>query len=511
MDLKDEEQVQLATVDQQNQIVREENTEETEINTKMADSKSSPLKIIIIVVITLIILCGVAVLIWYLTTLKESNSKTNDAELEEIQNWSENLILSTNIDSTGLEHGIIYKQLNLSIQDNGINRINFNQFYEYNGPIGYSKTWLNAQSRTVYNYALAYEHRKDERFLYYAVNGINAIFNYFYDNVYGGYYRSIILYDNGTLIIDNPTKDVAQHQFLLKALSKLYQVTLNETYLNKAVEVYDILCTDFTDSTDVGLYGTLTRNFANVTSMGKSSGIMLGFLHSLFDLYETYKMYNDINNGEKAGMLVLLETKANEIYEFMMDLRVDVTVWNDNNAKQTYKVICLNNDDQWEPDSSMLVIDNILAADTFKLSLYIWKFMDLGVISKTDENILNVNQLFEYSIALSFDDKTGSLAFKYYNTTLGWYWWHSTQWWMGIEALRTVVYYNYNSLYEDQKYIQGLQRKALNWFNDTFYDPKYGGLYASADDYNKGGEWKVGYHTIEATFTILDIQGYFAN
>eukprot|EP01084_Bolivina_argentea_P142958 251112_1 len=234
-----EEQVELATVtDDQLNInpANDDDGNEVEIKEKIPESKGPNQKTIIIIVVALLILVGIIILIVVLATgAKDAGGSDekpgNEDVIIDIEEWSYNILLSKEIDATGLEHGILYKQLNLTQTPDGINRINFDGNYSYNGPMSYTQTWLNAQSRTVYNFALAYENTNELAFLNYAENGIQGIFNDFYDEIYGGYFRSIIKYNNGTRIIDNDEKDSYQHNFLIKALSKLYQVTLNETYL----------------------------------------------------------------------------------------------------------------------------------------------------------------------------------------------------------------------------------------------------------------------------------------
>ena len=156
---------------------------------------------------------------------------------------------------------------------------------------------------------------------------------------------------------------------------------------------------NFTDQTGVGPYPTLRRNFnGSDDGNARNTDPVLHFFHSSQKLYEAYETYYDVNPDATEPMLDYIAERINRIYAFVLEIRVDVNIIDIyTNLPRNFSVICLNyiyseSDNKWIVDPSFDdPLDNTIVGHGFEFAFFIWRYMDYGVIAKTDENILNAN------------------------------------------------------------------------------------------------------------------------
>eukprot|EP01084_Bolivina_argentea_P132735 234236_1 len=449
---------------------------------------------------TLIIACIVSVVVYFLVASGYSHKYDIDAD------WVYNLILSTKIDSSEMQHGVLHKDIMLRQPKNGLYRVDFDEFYVDNGPENFTTSHLTAQSRIVFNFALAYQETQDEKYLIGMNYGLEVLLSDFYDDIYGGYYVQITKFENDTYIITNDTKNSYHLAFVIKALSKVYQVTLNETHLFKAMEVYDLLWNNFTDFTSIGMHWEKNRNFSVVLSNFKTDNNMLHVFHASKFLFKSIELYEKVSNSSLTNYKIFLIGKINDIFYFVMDLRVFRNYsWIANGLliERTYLILCENFDEDW-----ICPVDNEPSiGHSLEFAVFMWNLIDMELIDKTEENIQNINDMFTYAIELSYNASTGSLYHRFGQTT------HVQDWWTGLEAIRTLTYFYYeNDEYShmDKDELLYILNAVITNFKENYYDPIYGGVYANpfGNDFRKGFDWKIAFHVIESAFDILNMINY---
>ncbi len=439
-----------------------------------------------------VILCiGVVVFIFI-------SSQFTDTEINFDRQWFYDIILNEDFDNTNLPHGILLKQLNLTQPQQGVYRINFDRYWNYNGTHTMDLTIsLNAQSRIIYNFAIAYKNNSYQPFLDAMYNGMHILLTQFYDNIYDGYYRQITLLPNKSYVVIDASKDSYHLSFAIKALCAAYTVTLNETYLHNATHIYRLLMNNFVDYTGTGLYYLLNENMTDAIPSGnirKSDNNMLHFLHCLMKLYETYKVYYNSNNIVNGSMLIEISQRINAVYDFLMTLRVNATFTVGNDTAE-YLVLPAEYDENW--DAYEPYNRNINYGNGFEYTLFLWECINNGIIEWNDTNVWNANNIFDYSLHIGYNQ-----SMKLFDSGT-----QGMEWWVGIEALRTMVYFYYENSYSNYSNSQlfTLIYDAHNGYKSEFYDRLYGGVYQNPlqYEYDKSGIWKVGYHVSESCFDIL--------
>ncbi len=102
----------------------------------------------------------------------------------------------------------------------------------------------------------AYNYTGDMKYLQYAEDIWNWDQNFFFDDVYGGYYVRLNQ-DNSIAIGD---KGMFEHGWFGLATARLYDATGNSTYLDQIAYIYTFVTANFYDIGDGSYYGALTRD-----------------------------------------------------------------------------------------------------------------------------------------------------------------------------------------------------------------------------------------------------------
>lgn len=478
---------------------------------RQASSKKKCKLTILAIVIVALLLTGVIVLIWWFE-LRSSDDEASDA-FDFDRDWFEDVILSKNIDSTGLEHGFLYKSLILYEPEEGLYRTQFDQYWDYNGPDVnetniHSASTLTAQSRIINNFAFAFQQTNEPEFLMAMYQGLDVLFNEFSDNVYGGYYEQIVKYRNGTYQVTNSDKSSYHLAFAIKALSKVYEVTLNTTVLEKATAIYHLLQNNFTDFTGTGIYQVMNEDMTEIVEETKSDNNMLHWFHCLGKLYKAYSIYYEEQNVTEIAddmlSLQIIADSINDVYDLLMSVRVRGNFTyndpgNDELVEKEYLVLPRSYYGNWT--AYQPIQSNVDWGHNFEYSLFIWEYIELGVINDNDTNVWNTENIFNGCMDIGYNKSKGYIPSR--GGAPG------GSWWEQIEALRTMIYYYYKC---PCKYDGGDNRlkqdinNLLNMYKEYYYDLEYGGVYWNPwnNEFNKGTVWKIGYHLVESCFDVLE-------
>ena len=458
----------------------------------------------------IIIVIAVGVIIYI---LDQQSSDSSEASLD--IDWFYNVILSETIDASQLPHGILNKLLNLTnpSQRMGMYRGGWDVNWSYSGRLDPPEEFaligqnsLTVQARYVYNFAQTYQMTQDPKWLDAMQPGLDLLLTIYYDNVNGGYYNAPRLYRNGTYENTNTDKLCYPQTFMLKCLSKCYEVTLNETYLDKATEIYQVLANNLTDQTGIGLYRQMNENFTinqHVNSRGDNE--MLHYFHGLGKLYTAYEMAGD----DYVQMRLEVAQRINTVYDFMMDAREYATFnasrFNVDEDGTEYLVIARWFDGNWtaEDNEERLLEDNVNIGHNFEWSLFINEYIDWGIIEMNRNNTWNADNIMNYCMDLGWNETAGIIMGLPDSN-------EQTRWWIGLEALRTMAYYYYvNEKSEDFDYDRDelMERliSATEGYKKVFYDKLYGGIYYDpmSQIFGKIRSTKAGYHTSECCYEIL--------
>eukprot|EP01084_Bolivina_argentea_P131440 232007_1 len=388
--------------DQQNSIKN--------INDKRNVSTRNIITVVALVVIIIVVLS----IVIYLIQQEAKSSANIDIR------WCYDVTLGINIDDTQLEEGVLnkYVQGNLTEYQQGMYRRDFDFSYQYNGrdeEIVQSYNTLIEQSRFVNIFAEAYARTNNSQFLQAMWYGIDELFTAYYDTEFGGYFWQVQKFKNGSYTIIEDYKESESTAFLIKALSTVYKVTLNETILLKATQIYWYLINNFTDETGIGLRDIFNRNFSVDLSLGRS--IMQHEFHSFGKLYEAYKIY-----GQNPDMEQELFNRINNMYDFYMTLRVNATFNGSNSNTRfvdgiTYTVLPTAYTTNWTVYYINSQYKGMNIGVNFEVALWISQMVGLGVIPNNDTNQQNINIFKLITAQQEIQVRDAALY-----------------WWVGIEA-----------------------------------------------------------------------------
>lgn len=190
-------------------------------------------------------------------------------------------------------------------------------------------------SRILWTFSSAYRILKDPKYLEIATYSYNYIMNHFWDSKNGGLFWSI---DSKGDVVDSKKQAYAQG-FGIYGLSEYFRITEDKKALDCAIELYDILESNFKDNLNGGYLEALSREFKPLKDMRlsdkddncpKSMNTHLHILEPYSNLYRVYK--NSDLSKSIEGLLNIFSDKIiapdrnsfNLFFDLNWEVRSDV-------------------------------------------------------------------------------------------------------------------------------------------------------------------------------------------
>ena len=323
------------------------------------------------------------------------------------------------------------------------------------------------QGRMIYAFSVGYDILGDSRYLELAKHGFDFLLEKFWDDTFGGWYRSVFR--------DGRAKDTDKHTidqaFVLIGLVKYYRITRDETAKEYITKTYEVLEQKVWDEQYLGYYERCARDWSPVSNK-KTICSQLDVLTAIVHLYdlEQQEIFRD-----------KLEQVASLIVSRMYD------------KKYCCVLETFHRDWRYNPRVSM---DKIQFGHNLKAALLLLEICRLtGNLSYFEY----AKRLVDYCLRHGWDRR--HRGFYQHASRSGFLATSEKLWWPeceGMVALLLVYSVTSNEVYFD--YFQEL---ADFWFMH-FVDHENGECFTAcrADgnvkDDRKGYDWKAAYHTVNA-------------
>ena len=321
---------------------------------------------------------------------------------------------------------------------------------------------LVSQTRPIANFAIAYEHTGNRRFFDAAENGAQYLISTFRDNRHGGYYWSV----NESGAATNQTKRLYGHAFVLFGLSTLARAGGGKTWINTAVETWEVVKEQFTHP--AGGYQNILEHDLKPTSFPESQNPLMHLFEALLSL------------GELPGCEKYLEDASN-LAAFVIEELVQ------SDTGLLPELFDVN----WRPlpESEGNRID---VGHAFE-----WAFLlSSGVRAGLEDSFVNHAERFlDIGIRLGLNHHAGDIASP--ATLDGSAVRRLGAYWEPCEALRALFHH---AAFRGKTANYGLFTQVADFIFSSLIDNEHGGWYTSADPQTgivndaKGSQWKLDYH-----------------
>ncbi len=336
-------------------------------------------------------------------------------------------------------------------------------------------------SRILWTFSSAYHRLGNPEYLKTAEYSKNYILKYFFDAEFGGTYWKLA--SNGTPA--DTKKQIYSQAFFIYALSEFYKASGDNTCLNKAISLFNIIENHSFDNSLNGYFEAYSRDWKLLEDLRlsdkdanekKTTNTHLHILEAYTNLYQVWK--------DK-----LLESKLRNLVNLFLDTIVDPVSHH----------LLLFFDEKWNSKSSLVSYGHDIEAS--------WLILE-GAVALEDENLIAKAKSVCTSLAIASLEglqEDGSLVYEKDDAEKVAD--NDRHWWPQAEAMVGLM-----NLYEMTHQEVQLSRaiQCWNFIRDNLVDRKKGEWYWSiradgtvnvADD--KAGFWKCPYHNSRACLEVL--------
>ena len=338
---------------------------------------------------------------------------------------------------------------------------------------------LVSQSRLLFVFAEAYRQTGDERYIQAVKQGADYLMEHFQDREYGGYYLGCA--PDGTITDDR--KRSYGHVFVIFGLAHAYEVTGEQRFLQGAFDAGETIHTKFRDNHG-GICQMMTRDFVDQDRHRNQNPVM-HLTEALLTLAEI--------SGEKKYLEM-----AREWIDFLFIPtfeRKDIALL----EFYDFKWQPLTDEDLADSEPGMIVIGHQLEW-AFLLS----RAVEMGLPETYLEHAefvlksgLDIGFDTDYGGLMTGATKEGKLAKDHKG------------FWEQTETIRTLLNF---VVRHERRDLEPVLDKAVEFFRRYQYDSEFGGIFPSLTregsvvQDNKGGLYKLDYHTIAMIQEVLRLE-----
>jgi len=331
---------------------------------------------------------------------------------------------------------------------------------------GESVGTLVSQSRLLYVFSNGYRVTRDPEIIRTIRSGGSFLIDCFYDEAEGGFVWACD--ENGSK--KDFTKDAYGHAFTVLGLVNAFRAIKEEIFLEKALEIFDLLDTRFADEQG-GIIWKMSRDWKDLDTNRSQNPIM----HTFEALLALLSIVNQEDQRTR------IQNKLSDLKDFLFsrvpsgDRIIFPELYNRS----------------WEP---------IHSGNGGYISvghLFEWAFLLSQGVKKgmPDTNLILAGKLLETCLSLGYQKEKGYI--KTWIDETGKVIRDEISWWEQSEGLRTLLHF---IIQFDRRDLKNYFDAIFHFVQDHFLDPVYGGWFTSLDplglplDTNKGSTWKLDYH-----------------
>jgi mannobiose 2-epimerase len=338
---------------------------------------------------------------------------------------------------------------------------------------------LNA--RILWMFSAVYRKLKNAEDLGLAQRAYSYINEYFFDPEFGGYYWSL----SPTGTPHETKKQIYAQAFVIYALSEYFKVTRDQTILQKAIDLFQLIEKHSFDNIKNGYIEARSREWAEMGDIRLSAKdmnekkSMNTHLHVLEAYANLYLVWKDPHLKKQLENLILI----------FSDIIIDQ---NDNHQILFF-------DDDWNSKSSIISFGHDIETS--------WLLHEAALIS---ENRKLIDLISERSLKMVEAVKAGISpkgALYYENDRQGKHVELEIEWWAQAEAV--VGFLNAYMLKKDPELLE-IALRVTQFIEDFVVDKKYGEWFFRVTEHGepilkheKAGFWKCPYHNSRACIEIL--------
>jgi mannobiose 2-epimerase len=338
---------------------------------------------------------------------------------------------------------------------------------------------LNA--RILWMFSAVYRKLKNAEDLGLAQRAYSYINEYFFDPEFGGYYWSL----SPTGTPHETKKQIYAQAFVIYALSEYFKVTRDQTILQKAIDLFQLIEKHSFDNIKNGYIEARSREWAEMGDIRLSAKdmnekkSMNTHLHVLEAYANLYLVRKDPHLKKQLENLILI----------FSDIIIDQ---NDNHQILFF-------DDDWNSKSSIISFGHDIETS--------WLLHEAALIS---ENRKLIDLISERSLKMVEAVKAGISpkgALYYENDRQGKHVELEIEWWAQAEAV--VGFLNAYMLKKDPELLE-IALRVTQFIEDFVVDKKYGEWFFRVTEHGepilkheKAGFWKCPYHNSRACIEIL--------
>ncbi len=345
---------------------------------------------------------------------------------------------------------------------------------------------LITQARSVYIFAVGYLVTHQDRYRIAACHCADFLLRYFKDSVHGGYYWSVGCRGD----LRSKSKHAPGHAQLLLAFCALYRATNDMSYLKYAMGVADNLRTRFRDP-----HGGVSRSLKQTWEDPETRRFLTPITHaveSYLFLADTLKYafprQNHYHENHRNTVLAEVRRLADFLIEKSNPLQ--------NGGFPEFFAIT------WRPLAEK---DGGVYSSGHQF-MWAWLLSVCAEVGFPDKYQVLADRLLKNGIKLGLCDNG---AIRSYTNKIGSVKPGNTLWWEQAEAIRAISYYIAR---HDRNDLVHHQRKLVEFANNHFIDPEYGGWYyalrpdGTVFQDEKGNPWKVDYHQASLCYECCRVQ-----
>ncbi len=369
--------------------------------------------------------------------------------------------------------------LNSAVDPNGFFYPNLGRDWSRSGdPVG----TLVSQSRLLFVFSNGYRVTRDPQVLEAIRSGGSFLIDNFHDRTEGGYLWAC---DNNGFITDF-SKDAYGHAFALLGLVNAFEATGEDIFLEKALEIFDLLDTRFVNQQG-GIIWKMSRKWQDLDENRSQNPIM----HT-FEALLALLPYVDHDNLKGR-----VQKKLSGLVDFLFS-RI---------PKGEQLILPELYTRSWEPIHS----GNggyVSVGHLFEWAFLLSKGVEKGL---PENNHTLAGKLLETGLSLGYHKEKGYI--KTWIDEGGEVIRDEISWWEQSEALRALLHF---IMQFDRQDVKDYFDAILHFVQDHFIDPVHGGWFTSLDpwgvprDTNKGSAWKLDYHQtalcMEAIYYLTENQ-----
>ncbi len=358
---------------------------------------------------------------------------------------------------------ILPNWLHAAVDTNGFFYPNLSRDWSRSGdPVG----TLVSQTRMLYVFSNGYRVTGDPQVEEAIRSGGSFLLDYFYDPADGGFVWAC---DNNGYITDF-TKDAYGHAFALLGLVNAFEATGEGIFLEKALEIFDLLETRFVDQQG-GIIWKMSRKWQDLDENRSQNPIMHTF-EALLALLPVVR---------QQDMRRRIQHKLSEMVDFLFS-RIP-------SGEQLILPELYTR--SWEPIHSANG-GYVSVGHLFEWAFLLSKGVEKGL---PDTYLALAAKLLETGLSLGYNKEKGYI--KTWIDETGEVIRDEVSWWEQSEALRVLLHF---IIQFDRKDLKDYFDAIFHFVQDHFLDPVHGGWFTSLDpwgvprDTNKGSAWKLDYH-----------------